>query len=168
MFTIEELKRAAGEEIRIVRHLATKVDPAKLDWRPSENQRSTIELLRYLAICAAAPAKAVVEDDWGAPKEFAERVAQLDLAGFDRAMVDQERELHAILDALTDADLVGREAKLPWGVTVPLAEALYQTTVRFLVAYRMQLFLYAKQSGASELGTYDAWMGVDAPQPAGP
>jgi len=38
---------------------------------------------------------------------------------------------------------------------MPLSQALFSTSVRFL---------NAKQSGAWELSTYNAWMGIDAPE----
>lgn len=166
MLTRNEVKESVSEEIRIVRHLATKLDPARLDWRPSPDQRSTVELLRYLALCGIAPATAILEADWGVVQGFRDRHAQLGLDGFDDAMTEQETDVHALIDSIPDGDWTGREGKLPWGSTRSLAEAFFQTTVRFLVAYRMQLFLYAKASGAAHLGTYDAWMGMDQPAAA--
>jgi hypothetical protein len=41
---------------------------------------------------------------------------------------------------------------------------LLETTVKFLCAYRMQLFLYLKQMGVEGLGTAHAWAGRD-PKP---
>ena len=166
MLDLHELKSAFGEEIRLIRHLATKLDPAKSDWRPSPGQRSTIELLRYLAICGIGPLGALVTGDWSsiAPLRAAKESLQLD--GFDAAMAQQERELNAALDELGDAALAEREGTLPWGQKQPLATAIYNSCLRFLTAYRMQLFLYAKQSGATELSTHNAWMGIDKPQPS--
>src|SRR5437868_3695987 len=46
----DELLTALRDEVRIVLHLATKVDRTKLDYRPTPAQRSTIELLRYLSM----------------------------------------------------------------------------------------------------------------------
>lgn len=166
MLTRDEVKESVSEEIRLARHLATKIDPTRLDWRPSPEQRSTVELLRYLALCGIAPATAILEGDWGLVKGFQDRHAQLGLDGFDRAMADQERALHELIDSISDDDWSNREGKLPWGSAPSLAEAFFQTTVRFLVAYRMQLFLYAKASGDPSLGTSNAWMGVDRPQAA--
>lgn len=37
-------------ELRILLHLVSKVDPAKLDYRPTPTQRSLLELLQYLTI----------------------------------------------------------------------------------------------------------------------
>ena len=46
----DELIRALLDEVRTLLHLASKVDPAKVDYRPAARQRSTLELLQYLAI----------------------------------------------------------------------------------------------------------------------
>src|SRR2546422_1902679 len=40
----------AQNEVRILVHLAGKVDKSKLDYRPTPKQRSTLELLQYMAI----------------------------------------------------------------------------------------------------------------------
>ena len=166
MLTKEEFKQACGEEIRVIRHIATKIDPAKLDWRPSQNQRSTIELLRYLSMCYVGPVKALLEDDWSVIGKYQESADKTGLDGFDKAMANQEREVSTLLESVAPGDLDTRQCKLPWGVTQPLGEALFGAPLRFLIAYRMQLFLYAKQSGASELNTHNAWLGMDQPQPA--
>ena len=166
MLTKEEFKQACGEEIRVIRHIATKIDPAKLDWRPSENQRSTIELLRYLSLCGAGTVKALLGNDWSVIGKYQESADKMGLDGFDQAMSNQEREIGTLIDAVSPGDLSTHQCKLPWGVTEPLGDALLGTALRFLIAYRMQLFLYAKQSGASELNTHNAWVGMDQPQPA--
>ena len=115
---------------------------------------------------ATVPVKAMLASDWSVIAEQDKQLEGLDLTGFDAAMERQERELHADLDALGDQGLTEREGKLPWGDSKPLGTAIFETSVRFLSAYRLQLFLYAKQSGASELGTANAWLGMDAPAKA--
>ena len=40
----------------------------------------------------------------------------------------------------------------------PLNMAMMVSPVRFMVAYRMQLYLYAKSAGASDLDTEDCWL----------
>jgi len=164
MLTAEELKSTLSEEIRLIRHLATKLDPGRMEWRPSDGQRTTIELLRYLTLCGIGPVIAMLADDWELISGMAEEHEDMGLDGFDAAMEAQERQLHEALDGISASELQEREAKLPWGASMPLSQAFLTTSVRFLTAYRMQLFLYAKQSGASELSTYNAWMGMDAPE----
>ena len=50
VLTKAELIGALKDEIRILLHLASKVDPQRLDYRPAAKQRSTLELLQYLTI----------------------------------------------------------------------------------------------------------------------
>src|SRR5436190_16512780 len=50
VLTKPELIASLQNEVRILLHLASKVDRAKLDYRPTATQRSTIELLRYLSV----------------------------------------------------------------------------------------------------------------------
>ncbi|MFT5291988.1 MAG: hypothetical protein ACI8QS_003032 [Planctomycetota bacterium] len=164
MLNAQELKAALSDEIRIIRHLGTKLDSAKMDWRPTEGQRSTIELLRYMALCGIAPVKAMAAGDWGVAKEMDKLVADMGLADFDAAMASQEEALHTTLDDLGDAKLAEQMVKLPWGVTQPLGQAIFSTSLRFLCAYRLQLFLYAKQGGGNDLSTFNAWMGSDPPK----
>ena len=46
--TKDELITSLQNEVRILQHLCTKIEPSMLDYRPTPKQRSTLELLRYL------------------------------------------------------------------------------------------------------------------------
>ena len=59
MLTRDQYLDSVAREIDICKHLYTKVDPARLDWSPGENMRTTLELLRYLTFCGSGPADAV-------------------------------------------------------------------------------------------------------------
>jgi len=50
VLTKEELISMLQNEVRILVHLAGKVDKSKLDYRPTAKQRSTLELLQYMSI----------------------------------------------------------------------------------------------------------------------
>jgi hypothetical protein len=50
VLTTSELIGTLQQEVRILVHLAGKVDASMLDYRPTPKQRSTLELLRYMAI----------------------------------------------------------------------------------------------------------------------
>jgi len=54
VLTREELVSSLQNEVRILLHLAGKVDRAQLNYRPTPSQRSTIELLRYLTVMGPA------------------------------------------------------------------------------------------------------------------
>src|SRR5678810_770091 len=46
--TKDEVIAQLQKEVRILLHLASKIERSQLDYRPTPKQRSTIELLRYL------------------------------------------------------------------------------------------------------------------------
>src|SRR5205814_980033 len=55
MMTKEEFLDSCAHETRVIRHLAGKILPGGLDWKPTPVQRTTLELLRYLTSCAIVP-----------------------------------------------------------------------------------------------------------------
>ena len=50
VLTKAELIGSLQNEVRILLHLATKLDATSLDYRPTPKQRSSLELLRYLSL----------------------------------------------------------------------------------------------------------------------
>ena len=158
---VEDLRDAILHDCEIAIHLHGKLPPGSADYRPSPAQRSTTELLRYLAGCGIGSALAMRDGSWKGYEDAMDRVAEMPAAGFPDAMRRQKEEIRELLAGLTDADLATRTATLPWGEVVSLGRGLTETTLKWLTAYRMQLFLYAKASGATEIGTANNWAGVD-------
>src|SRR5712664_3009752 len=60
VLTKDELIKALQNEVRILLHLASKADLAKLDYRPTPKQRSMLELLQYLAILGPIHLRAIL------------------------------------------------------------------------------------------------------------
>ena len=50
VLTKSELIASLQNEVRILLHLAGKVDRTKLDYRPAPKQRSMVELVRYVSM----------------------------------------------------------------------------------------------------------------------
>lgn len=165
MFTKAQFLDTCRFETKVIQHLATKVLPGRDEWRPTPAQRSTLELLRYLTTCAIVPARAMVEGNWEHAEPAEKASASVTPATFAAAMTAQMQALEALVAPLSEQDLLERKAELPWGAPNRLGEALVNTVVKPLVAYRMQLFLYAKQSGNADIGPANCWVGVDAPTP---
>ena len=163
MLTKSQLLASIGEEIRIVRHLARKIPPGTHDWRPTPGQRSTIELLRYLSTAAIDLATEVMTGGWDVTHVTGKAPKDLPAADFDAAMARQDAAIRRLLDPLSEADFAQRPATLPTGEASRLGVVLVNVVLKALVAYRMQLFLYAKHSGNAALSTYDCWFGVDGP-----
>ena len=161
--TKSELIASLQNEVRILLHLASKIDRARLDYRPTPKQRSTLELLQYLtmmgpALVQAAKAGEFDEADWTA----AERAAAA--RDFDQtlaAIAAQTNAYATLLADLSDADL--RAEIEPFGDKTTRGAFIVTWVLCGCAAYRTQLFLYLKACGRDELGTMNLWAGVDAP-----
>ena len=159
-----ELIASLQGEVRILLHLAGKVDRAQLDYRPTPKQRSTLELIRYLSMMGPAlvqAAKAGAFD--GAAWTAAEQAASA--RTFDEALaaIAAQAETYAIqLADVSDDDL--RVEIDPFGAGKSSRGAFLVTQVLCsCAAYRTQLFLYLKACGREELNTWNLWVGIDEP-----
>ncbi|MFO7693130.1 MAG: hypothetical protein R6V57_08610 [Vicinamibacterales bacterium] len=164
VLTKPELIAALQAEVRILLHLAGKVDPAKLDYRPTPKQRSTIELLKYLsmmgpALVQAAKAGAFDVAAWAAAEQAAS------VQSYEQALAAiaaQPGAYASLLDDVSDDDL--RVEIDPFGAGKTSRGAFLVTQVLCgCAAYRTQLFLYLKACGREELNTWNLWVGVDEP-----
>jgi len=163
MYTAQQFLDSIAHETRVCQHLATKVDPQQLDYRPVEGSRSTIELMRYLTWCVEAPVEALLNKDWSKVSQYAESTNEMTLEQFSEAMDQQLAKTKEWIGGISEEEFMSRSALMPWGAEVPLGAALVDTTLKFISAYRLQLFQCIKVCGATELGTANAWLGVDAP-----
>jgi hypothetical protein len=159
-----ELIASLQHEVRILLHLAGKIDRSKLDYRPAPKQRSTIELLKYLSMMGPTIieyTKTTTPDPnlWPAAAKAAEA------RDFDQtiAAIAAQHEVYAkILGDMSDADF--RTEVTDFGGNKTTRGALIVNLVLCgCAAYRTQLFLYLKACGREELGTMNLWAGVDAP-----
>lgn len=165
MLAIPLFRDAFRHETACIIHLASKIEPAWLAWRPTPEQRSTIELLRYLPLTGIGPAKYLLEGSWSYWEARDKELAAMELAEFPDAMAHQQKELEALLAGLSEDDLERRMVKHFDGSDLTLGSGLQRLTLSFLIGYKMQLFLYAKQNGA-KLGTSNLWIGGDPPAKA--
>lgn len=161
--TSAELIASLQNEIRILLHLASKIDRAQLDYRPTAKQRSTIELLRYLSIMGPGLVNAIKTNNfdgaaWGAA------VAAAEAKDFDAILADiaaqsdmYGKELPGI-DFAAEMELFGRKGSKGFFIV--------NLVLSGHAAYRTQLFLYLKACGREELGTSNLWGGMDAPPQA--
>lgn len=162
VLTKPELVAALQNEVRILLHLASKVDREKLDYRPTSGQRSTIELLRYLSMMGPALLQAGIAgtfdaDAWTAGEKAVESQS-LDQA---LAAIAAQGDAYAtLLAGCSDADL--RAEVDMFGERSTRGAFIANQLLCGCAAYRMQLFLYLKASGRTELGSMNLWGGVDA------
>ena len=165
VLTKSELIASLQHEVRILLHLASKIDRTKLDYRPTPRQRSTLELLQYLSIMGPAlveVAKAGTFDPavWTAVEQA---TAALDFDQTVAAIARHTDAYPALLADVSDADL--RAEINVFGQTTSRGAFIVALVLSGCAAYRTQLFLYLKACGRDELSTMNLWAGVDAPAP---
>lgn len=165
VLTKSELIGALQHEVHILQHLCSKIEPQMLDYRPTEKQRSTIELLKYLAVMgpaltASALAGAFNREDWGARQAA---VNTMDFAAIKAALAAQAQEYEHLLANVPD-EAFRKEIEM-FGGRSSTGAFIVSFVLGGCAAYRTQLFCYLKACGRTELSTANLWMGVD-PQPA--
>lgn len=161
MISKGQIAASMTRDCDITQHLFTKLTPESYTYRPSPSQRSTEELLRYLAICGIAGVQCMAGGSWKQFGEFGARVQAMAPEQFPELMNQQKAELEAFFASVSDQALLSQDAPLPGGGTLPLGLAILNGPFKWLTAYKLQLFLYAKAAGAADIGTSNAWAGAD-------
>ena len=166
VLTKPEFIASMQNEARILLHLAGKVDPAKLDYRPTPNQRSTLDLLRYLSMMGPVMVQATKAGGFdGAAWAKEEQAAHGRDFAQTVAAIGQLPDLYAkALGAMSDADF--RADIEMFGSKSSKGAFLVTTVLCGYAAYRTQLFVYLKACGRTELNTMNLWAGMDAPMGA--
>lgn len=168
VLTKDELIKSLQNEVRVLLHLASKVDPTKLDYRPSAKQRSLLELLQYMTIMGPIHLQGVMArpfdmEAWG--KEWTAREAAaktMSLEETKESIATQPALFAEALGSCSDADL--RAEVEMFGSRASRGSWIVSLVLCHFAAYRMQLFLYLKGSGREELNTMNLWVGMDAAQ----
>lgn len=163
VLTKPELIATLQNEVRILQHLITKIDRAKIDYRPTPKQRSILELLQYLTnmgpmLIGAAKAGAFDPAAWGAADAAAKA------RNFDQtvaALAAHADAYAALLADWTDSDF--RAPLEMFGNKTTKGAFIVNMVLGGHAAYRTQLFLYLKSCGREELGTMNLWGGADPP-----
>lgn len=167
VLTKAELLNTLQKESRILAHLADKVEPSMVDYRPTPKQRSALELMRYMTIMGpqligAAKAGSFDGNAWMEASKAAEArdwnqtVAVLKKQGDEYAKLLADMSEDDFRTEMTGFD----------GNKVSKGAFITNLVIGGHAAYRTQLFCYLKACGRDELSTYNLWQGVDAPAPA--
>ena len=168
MLAKDDIRDLIFKEIDICLHLFGQIPAGGMDYRPTPEQRSTLELLRYISVCAIGGSRAMADGTWEAWAGFAERADAMAPEDFPAAMATQREELSAFFAGITQEELETRMATTPMGTELTLERALVELPLAWMIGYRMQLFLYAKQAGNADIWTPDCWVGIsmEKPEPA--
>jgi hypothetical protein len=161
MINKDQIAASMMFECDVAKHLHGKLTPQSYDYKPTDGQRSTLDLLRYLSICGIAGTQSLYQSNWKAFGKYSERASKMSAEEFPAAMDLQKKEIREFFDSVTERDLETRDAALPIGGTQLLGQAILDLPFKWLAAYKLQLFLYAKSTGTSDINTANAWMGID-------
>ncbi|KXK56377.1 MAG: DinB family protein [Chlorobi bacterium] len=165
MITRDQALAAISRERDICNHLFTKLSPDSYDYRPGETMRSTRELLRYLSYCGIGGVRGMLDKNFAAWEPLEQQAEAMAIEDFPAAMDRQVQAIREALAPVSDDEFLTRTGPVPGvGPEVPIGEGIVRGVLAWLVAYRMQLFLYAKMSGNPQLGTANCWVGRD-PKP---
>jgi hypothetical protein len=163
VLTKTELGAALHKEVRILLHLAGKLDITQLDYRPTSKQRSAIELLRYLSfmgpvLVATAKNGKFDPEAWKAEIAAADnRNLEQNLAVIASLPDAYDRLLADMSDDDFRAEMTGFD-----GAKASKGAFIVSLVLGGHAAYRTQLFMYLKACGLEHLGTVNLWRGTDA------
>src|SRR5262245_55889661 len=158
VLTKEELIGSLQNEVRILLHLAGKVDRKKLDYRPTPKQRSTQELLQYLVVMGPMLIRAAKGGKFD-PAAWTVAVNEANAMNFDQVLgaIEKHHATYAeLLSGFSDADFRGEIDPFGAGKTTRGA-FIVNMVLGGCAAYRTQLFVYLKACGRDELNTMNLW-----------
>ncbi len=158
MYTKEEIWTPLVKEIGIIKHLFEKIPKGTENYKPTEKQRTMLELLQYLSAMGTISLRATLEDNQKVFDELKDLMLTTDMNNFVQTMIKEEEEMKALFEKFTDEEL--NKVITRFGTTQSKALFILGLLKNF-TAYKMQLFLYIKASGNHEIGTSNLWGGVD-------
>ncbi len=148
-------------EYEVIKHLYAKIPEGGLDFKFTTEQRSILDLLRYLSYTPQAAVHGIITNDFSLFQIGSERAKTMQSEDFIDIINAQMEGLKADFAIADEAVLSKEDVTFPWGKVDNKAMALLNSPLKWLVGYRMQLFLQVKASGVSHIGTSNNWHGVD-------
>jgi hypothetical protein len=160
MITKEQYIKSFVKELEIIKHLAEKITPEMLEYRPSEKQRSTLELMQYLGHISVTAIMSFLDPIKNDYMELSKAKDTVNAENFISKIDEQIKVVTEQINLLTSEQLE-KEASF-FGMSDKLSMHLLNA-LKWITAYKMQLFLYIKANGVSNIGTSNAWAGFDTP-----
>lgn len=163
VLTKAELIGSLQNEVRILLHLASKIDDRSVNYRPTAKQRSTIEWLRYLTLMGpglteAAKSGTFDGEAWGKAQAEADTMSLEQVIAKIASLSDYFAKA---IGAMSDADF--RVEIEMFGQKHTKGAFLVNMVLSGYAAYRTQIFQHLKSCGREELNTMNLWAGMDAP-----
>ena len=164
VLTKEELITSLQNEVRILLHLASKIDRSQLDYRPTPKQRSTIELLRYLTIMGPNLIPAIKTGAFDGAA-FGAAQAAANAMNFDQVLAAIEKQSDDY------AQQTRLRSRTPIFAARSTCSARKPAAVRTLCIWcsagsrptARNCSCTLKACGRDELNTMNLWGGMDAP-----
>lgn len=160
MFTKEEIWNSFSNDFRIIKHLAEKAHADTHNYKPTESQRTTVELMQYISIMGSGILDTILTGKQETFASYVEKGKSVTAENFIQMLETEEREMKEIFAKFDDAELE-KELSL-WGMTQKKSLFILNL-VKIVASYKMQLFLYVKAAGVSNIGTSNLWAGMDMP-----
>lgn len=160
MYTKQNLIDSVTNEFRIIKHLAEKIPAGTEGYKPTENQRTTLELLQYLSSIVVNGTHVISEGNADAYKTAPLSPTETTIENFSEKMDSQLVLWKEMMNSLDEEKLavvinIYGMGEMSRGVY------LVENLLKWLAAYKMQLFLYIKASGNTSIGTSNVWGGMD-------
>jgi hypothetical protein len=159
MITKQQFIDSVLKEIRIMQHLYTKILPGTFDYRPTPKQRSMLELMQYLSHSLIVMVEGIKKGKVENFQQQMEHTHQMKPEEFPAKMSAQANVVEIILQQMTDEELNEEIDLFSRGMKLSRTLWLFELVLKSMVGYKMQLFLYIKASGNSDIGTRDLWWG---------
>jgi len=162
MYTKQNLIDSVSNEFRIIKHLAEKIPAGTEGYKPTDGQRTTLELLQYLSMVFANATHVIYEGDTDAYKTAPLNGSDTTMANFSTKMDEQLSLWKEMVEKFDDAQLATVINIYGMG-DMTKGRYLVENLLKWAAAYKMQLFLYIKASGNTAIGTSNLWGGMDMP-----
>jgi hypothetical protein len=154
----DHLLHSIEREIAQLKALIPHIEEKDLAFRPNEKVRSTYELMQYLSTIGSTMMHWYLD---GMTQEYRDKAKanreSLTLANFGTRLDEQLKTIKQSMERVKEEDLHNKMVELPYKETMPLGQAIIAGPIRWLAVYRMELFVYLKLIGKTELSTKEAW-----------
>ena len=159
----QHLLQNMEREIVLLKQLSKIIREEDLEFRPQEKLRSIIELMRYLSTIGAVMLRWFIDNDL-TPEEWVkirEHQKTVTIQNFAERLDEQLAAIRQYMDRITEEDLLTKEVALPSKEKMVLGSAIINAPVKWLAAYRKELFVYLKLNGHTEMSTREAWTVIE-------
>lgn len=152
----DELIFSYKREYFIIKGIFSKISATQYSYRPTPKSRSIEELLKYLTHCGYGSLLNALKDE-AELKKHREGKAIEDLTLFPEAIDAELARISDRIHRIHAKDWESGKSNYWWGPETSLQAAIVETSLKCVTAYRMNLFLWAKEAGNHHLDRTVCW-----------